>query len=372
MHVCQRPGIWRLLALLIMAGGLTACGVAPAPEAVAQSGPPGGYVYVGAPANATPTPTAFQPLPVTATPVPTLAPTRAPTQPLPTVIALATATNVPNNWVGYPAPVAYAPLAIPNPVARIQQPDNQINILLLGSDQRPYDSGFRTDTIILVTVNSELKTVSMTSFPRDLFVYIPGWTMERINAAFRFGGFEALAKTLEYNFGVRPDHYALINFKGFTTLINELGEIDVEVGETLTDHRDNKGQYTVEKGTVRMDGDTALWYVRSRYTSSDFDRARRQQEVLRAIFRKLISLDGARNAVALYDAFDELVETDIGFLDVVGLAPLAAQVNVGKISSYTIGADVVYPWVNPYNGAQVLLPNFNLTQDIMRQALNAR
>ncbi|MBI3160341.1 MAG: LCP family protein [Chloroflexi bacterium] len=361
--------VYTALAVLTLASG---CGSAPAPGAVAQAGAPNGAVVVGAPAGATFTPTAFQPLAVTATLVPTLAPTREPTSAIPTARPLATATNIPTNWVGYPGPAIYPPIAIPPPVGRFAQPDDQINILLLGSDQRPYDSGFRTDTIILVTLNAKLKTVTMTSFPRDLYVYIPGWTMERINAAFRYGGFEALALTLEYNFGVRPDHYALMNFKGFVTLIDELGEIDVEVGQTLTDHRDNKGNYTVQAGTVQMDGETALWYVRSRYTSSDFDRARRQQEVLTAIFRKIISLDGVRRAGDLYDAFDEIVQTDIGLLDVLGIAPLAAQIDPGSIQSYTIGPEYVTPWINPYNGAQVLLPNLALTTPLMREALNIR
>ncbi|TAK12468.1 MAG: hypothetical protein EPO32_08485 [Anaerolineae bacterium] len=357
------------LALLALLAG---CGQRPAPQSVAQSGPPSSVIVVGAPPNSTHTPTPFQPLPITPTLAPTERPTQAPTRELPTAVPLATATSIPTNWVGYPGPVIYPPLAIPNPVGRLPQPDNQINILLLGSDQRPYDSGFRTDTIILVTLNSELKTVTMTSFPRDLYVYIPGWTMERINAAFRYGGFETLAMTMEYNFGVRPDHYALVNFKGFITLIDELGEIDVEVGETLTDHRDNKGQYTVQAGTVRMDGETALWYVRSRYSSSDFDRGRRQQEVLLAIFKKILSLDGVRGAAALYDRFDEIVQTDIGLLDVVGIAPLAAQIDPGNIRRYSVGPDLVTPWINPYNGAQVLLPNLSLTTQMMREALNIK
>ncbi|NIR66240.1 MAG: LytR family transcriptional regulator, partial [candidate division Zixibacteria bacterium] len=72
--------------------------------------------------------------------------------------------------------------------------------------------------------------------------------------------------------------------------IDSLGGIDVEAQYTLTDHRDGYGTFTVYAGTTHMDGDTALWYVRSRKTSSDFDRARRQQEVLKAIFLRLLSL----------------------------------------------------------------------------------
>jgi LCP family protein required for cell wall assembly len=372
MRTPAASALWNVLAALAALALSAGCAGAPAPEAVAQAGAPSGVVVVAAPANATFTPTAFQPLPVTPTQEPTLAPTRKPTSPLPTARPLATATNIPTNWASYPGPAIYPPIAIPPPVGRFAQPDDQINILLLGSDQRPHDSGFRTDTIILVTLNAKLKTVTLTSFPRDLYVYIPGWTMERINAAFRYGGFEALALTLEYNFGVRPDHYALMNFKGFVTLIDELGEINVEVARSITDHRDNKGNYTVPAGTVQMDGETALWYVRSRYTSNDFDRARRQQEVLLAIFRKIISLDGVRRAGDLYDAFDEIVQTDIGLLDVLGIAPLAAQVDPENIRRYTIGPEYVTPWINPYNGAQVLLPNLAQTTPLMREALNIR
>jgi len=96
----------------------------------------------------------------------------------------------------------------PSPTEDIlEKPEGQINILLLGSDIRPDDGGFRTDVIMWVSLNPQDEYVSIISFPRDLFVTIPGWGGNRINTAFQYGGFDLLADTFETNFGIRPDYY---------------------------------------------------------------------------------------------------------------------------------------------------------------------
>ena len=82
--------------------------------------------------------------------------------------------------------------------------------------------------------------------------------------------------------------------KSFEEAIDNLGGLDVEVGKPLCDHRDNFGRYCVSESVEHMDGETSLWYVRSRYSTSDFDRGRRQQEVVKAGFRKLLSINGIR------------------------------------------------------------------------------
>ena len=255
----------------------------------------------------------------------------------------------------------------------LPQPKNQINILLMGSDQRPFDGGFRTDVLLLLTLNTDLGTASITSFPRDLYVYIPGWTMERINTAQARGGFELTSLTFEYNFGVKPDHWAMVNFDGFTNLIDSLGGIEVQVGQTLTDHRDKHGNYTVKAGPNYMDGETALWYVRSRYTSSDFDRGRRQQEVLIGIFFRLLSLNAVAKAPELFNEYKQTIQTDLTLDDIFPLLPLATQLADGdNINRYQISPSEVTPWVNPYNGAQVLLPIQSLVKQVMLQALNIK
>ena len=254
----------------------------------------------------------------------------------------------------------------------LPQPDNQINILLLGSDQRTDQVGFRTDVILLVTINTEFETVNITSFPRDLYVYIPGYTTERINTSQARGGFELTALTFEYNFGVRPDHFALINFYGFTSVIDSLNGIDVEVGKYFSDQRDGYGTYSVPQGTVHMDSETALWYVRSRYSSSDFDRGRRQQEVLKAIFYRLISLDALSKADQLFEQYKKNVITDITLEDLLPLIPMAPSVASGKnINTYAVGEANVTFWRTPTN-ASVLLPNWDEVQAIMEQALNIK
>lgn len=312
------------------------------------------------PANATTTPTPFQPIPPTPTYLPTateIPPTPVPPTPEP---------EFPN----FPGPSQYSGYSIPPPVARIPQPKGQINILLLGSDQRLGTGGFRTDTILLLTINPADNKVNLTSFPRDLYVYIPGWTMQRINTAFAHGDFEAIAMTFEYNLGVRPDHYVLINFWSFVEVVNSLGGIDVQVAQDLSEYT-GRGWFTIPAGVNHMDGDTALYYSRSRMSSNDFDRNRRQQEVLTAIIDKLISVYTISKIPELFRIYSENVTTDLKLLDVLPLVPMAAKFkNSADIQRYYVGRGQVSNWITP-GGAMVLLPNRDSVLDVMRQALNS-
>lgn len=318
-----------------------------------------------APPDATATATPFQPL----EPTPTYLPTSFPG-------VILEPSQVPVNegrsksWADYPGPTVWPDINIPSPTGIFTQPKGQVNVLLLGSDQRPNTGGFRTDTIILLTLNPAQGTANMTSFPRDLYVYIPGWTINRINTAFAFGGFEGLALTFEYNFGVRPDYFVLINFWSFENVIDNLGGLDVEVGRPLCDHRDQYGVYCVSESIEHMDGETALWYVRSRYSTNDFDRGRRQQEVVRAGFKKLLSIDGITRAPELFEIYQQSVTTDISIDIITSLLPLAARLgDNGLINHYFIGPQQVYDYVN-YSGAQVLIPIREAVLEVMRQALN--
>ena len=319
---------------------------------------------VGAPRDATATATPFQPLPPTPTYLPTQT-TIPPTEVPPTL------TPFPEEIRNFPGPSEPPDIAIPPPVGRLPQPPGQVNILLLGSDERPEVGGFRTDTILLLTINPEAGTANLTSFPRDLYVYIPGWTMQRINTAHAHGGFETTSMTFEYNLGVRPNYYVMINFASFISVIDSLGGIDVDVAVGLGDHRDDFGYYYVPQGVTHMDGATALWYVRSRYTSSDFDRTRRQQEVIQGVFDRLLQLDSVTRAPELYKIYRENVTTDLEFKDLAALLPVAARLtDTSRLHQYFIGPAEVTGWITP-TGAQVLLPNREAVLGVMRQALNS-
>ena len=273
-------------------------------------------------------------------------------------------------WGRFAAPSQDSDIELQPPAPLINQPEDQITILVMGSDLRPNTGGYRTDVMMLVVLDRTDKSVSLVSFPRDLYVYQPGYKIDRINSAQARAGWETTADTLEYNFGVRPDHYILVHFNGFKTLVDALGGIDVQVGRTITDERDGPGDFTVHAGTVHMDGDTALWYVRARGTSSDFDRTRRQQEVIQAIFYRLLSLDAITNASNLYEQYKNTVQTDLGLIDILPLLPFASTIgNSGAIERYAVGADMVTLTRNSI-GASILIPDFDKILPMMAQALN--
>jgi len=299
----------------------------------------------------TATSTPFQPLPPTNTPLPSPTP-------------LATAT---------PRPTKRPPTETPW-VSNAELPEGQRKILILGSDSRG-DGGFRTDVILLLILNPQQGTASAVSFPRDLYVNIPGVGQDRINTAMVYGGFSLLAATFEANFGVRPDSYVLTNFDGFVEIVNNLGGIDVNAAASLTDKCDLPqanwdGYCTVEPGMINMDGKTALWYVRARYTTSDFDRTRREQEVLRAIFDKLLSLDAVSRAPELYDLYRRNVEISLSLNDITSLIAMAPQLaESGRIRRYTIGPGQVWDYMVPGSGARVLLQNEPAIRSIIYEAL---
>jgi len=227
---------------------------------------------------------------------------------------------------------------------------------------------------MLVSVNTGEATVNVISFPRDLYLTIPGWTTQRINTAFPHGGFSMLADTFEYNFGVRPKFYVMTNFEEFISIINSMGGIDVEVGSFLSDSCDlpqsRAGRCTVYPGTVSMDGAMALWYVRSRHSSSDFDRGRRAQEVTYALFAKLMRGDVIAKAPEIYASYQNSAETNMSLNDIVPLLPAALQISrdSSRIHRYTVGPAHVYNYVTS-DGAMVLLPNYNAIIQLLSEAV---
>ncbi len=248
-----------------------------------------------------------------------------------------------------------------------------VNIMLLGSDVRA-TAGSHTDVIMLVSVNIMKQTVSVISFPRDLYVPIPGWTTQRLNTAKPHGGFETLADTMEENFAVRPTYYMQTDFAGFQSIIDSLGGINVYAGSTLVDRCDlpiaENGKCTVQPGLYKMDGATALWYVRSRHTSSDLDRLRREQEVLSAIFVQIMSAGANRDLPGLYARFQSSVDTNLTIQAIAPLLPTAARVfnDRNQIRHYALTVKEAKPFVTD-TGAQVLMPDYERISQILDEAI---
>jgi LCP family protein required for cell wall assembly len=258
-----------------------------------------------------------------------------------------------------------------------------INILLLGSDTFNSNNLGRTDLIVIVSINRTAGTVSMLSVPRDLYVYIPDYRVYRINAAYARGvqtnhpggGAGMLIETIRYNLGIEIDHYARVDFSRFRLIVNDLGGVDISVDCALEDWRlkspeldpnveENWEIFTLPVGVYRMDGDLALWYARSRRTTSDFDRGRRHMALLRAIYRRIQSLNLLQQIADVYPQLLEVVETDMTLNDLLSFIPITASLDPTRIASYTLRPNVeVRSWLSP-EGSNVLAPN--------REALRAR
>ena len=256
----------------------------------------------------------------------------------------------------------------------LERPAGQVNILLLGSDWRP-GQGYRTDVIMILSLIPDQNRVTLLSFPRDLYLTIPGIGNERINAAQAYGGFALTTQTIKSNFDASVDYYMMTNFAGFENIIDTLGGINVYASYELYDRCDLPQAYNkmcyIPAGWNTMNGETALWYVRSRYSSSDFDRTRRAQEVAIAITQKMMSLNAANRAGELYDLFRNSVETDIPLDLVVRLLPAAvsAAENPSSIKRYAISEDQITHYVVPETGAMVLLPDYDSIASTIKDAL---
>ena len=260
------------------------------------------------------------------------------------------------------------------PVSEAIKPEGQINILLLGSDWRA-NSGYRTDVIMLISIYTKEEKVSIVSFPRDLWVTIPGVSEQRINTAQAYGGFPLTQKTFEYNFGVSLDYYMMTNFNGFLSIIDTLGGIEINAAQNLTDRCDlsyaHGSTCSIGPGAATLDSEMALWYVRSRYTSDDFDRTRRAQEVIMGILKKVISINGVANAGEIYNTLSSSVVTDMTIGDIIPLISLTAKIinDPTSINTYAIGRSHVTSYVIPSSGANVLLPNYDAIWSVLKTAL---
>ncbi|MFN8451744.1 MAG: LCP family protein [Anaerolineae bacterium] len=279
------------------------------------------------------------------------------------------------------------PDAVSDPMPMLDTEGYDIeNFLLLGSDTtNPVNAG-RTDVMVIVSVNRSAGSVAMLSIPRDLYVYIPSYRVYRINTAYGYGehngmgGFALLAETIRYNLGLQVDHYARVDFADFRQIVDALGGIEISVDCAIQDWRlkaadldptveDNWEMFTLPVGVHEMDGDLALWYARSRRTSSDFDRGRRHQALLRALWHRITGLSLIDQLADIYPQVVETVETDIQLGDLVDLVPLALALDSSRIASYTFRQYVeTKSWLSP-EGSDVLVPQREAIRALEQQMI---
>jgi len=190
-----------------------------------------------------------------------------------------------------------------------QSKSNVENILLLGIDTRG-ESRSRTDSMILVSWNKKTNDVKMVSFMRDIYANIPGYQSYKLNTAYYLGGVQLLKDTLKNTFGVEINHYALIDFKSFESLVDIVAPNGVNV---YVDHDMSKNiGVSLKKGEQRLNGKELLGFSRFRHDNlGDFGRVDRQQKALEALKKEALSPKNYKNYPKLLGAVKGYIETDI-------------------------------------------------------------
>ena len=231
----------------------------------------------------------------------------------------------------------------------------RINILLLGYGGPGHDGPYLTDSIMLVSIQPAARQAMMISLPRDLYVKIPalprnGWMLGKLNSAYAIGidhadypnvrsewrtdtgGGDLAAQTVAQITGQPIDYWIGVDFKAFREVVNALGGIRVEVPTTLDDPYFPLGETTgmmhihFNPGWQSMDGEKALEYARSRETTSDFDRSKRQQLIMLAVRQRVFSLNAVPRMFSLLSALQDNVRTNLRPGDMRQLADLAGQI----------------------------------------------
>ena len=265
-----------------------------------------------------------------------------------------------------PLPASGAPVAAPSLVP--WNGTGRLNILLIGTDKRPSEGTWNTDTLIVASIDPTSRQVALFSLPRDTVdVPLPpiparsvfGLTYaSKINSLylqaqarpdlFPGGGHEALKDTLGYLYGIPINYYVEVDFSGFRTVVDALGgvTINVQVPVVDDDYPGDNGALRVyiQTGVQRMSGSQALIYARSRHGSTDFDRASRQQRVLLSLRQQADFATLIQRLPALVQSTSNAVKTDFPIGRLPALIDLASRIDIANVRSFVFAP--------PYYGTQ--------------------
>ncbi|PJF35331.1 MAG: hypothetical protein CUN49_11110 [Candidatus Thermofonsia Clade 1 bacterium] len=293
--------------------------------------------------------------------------------------------------------IATFPMPTTPPELLIQPWDGKerFTILLLGLDKRPYERGtaFRTDSIILVSLDPTTRSIGVLSIPRDLYVEIPRNTVvgqsygfQRINTAYFLGervqeGYGPLLamQTVQYNLGIRIHDYIVFDFEAIIAMIDAIGGVEVDVPRPIVDYAypdlysNGYDPLFIPAGRQWMNGELALKYARSRHDSSDFDRARRQQQIIAAVRERVLRYEMLPQlllqASNLWAALSGHVRTGLSLEQWIQLALYAKDIPAENIRYGVLDSRYAQPIV--WNGASVLSPNRALIGYLLLEVFGA-
>lgn len=261
----------------------------------------------------------------------------------------------------------------------IQIEPHVYNFLLIGQDRREGEGRQRSDAMILCTMNTQTRTLTMTSFMRDLYVQIPGYSDNRINACYQLGGMSLLDQCLAVNFGVQVDGNVEVDFGGFMELIDHLGGVDMELTRSEANYLNRRGNWDVDNSTAgqwslvegmnHLTGEQALAFSRIRYIGNgDFERTDRQRRVLTALLDMCRDMSIPELNDLLWTVLP-MLSTDLDNSQIIAYAlELLPMVKDLQIVTQRIPADGTFQYAN-IRDMSVLLPNLESNRELLKAAM---
>ena len=264
--------------------------------------------------------------------------------------------------------------------------DNDVkNILLIGQDMRSTSSEARerSDTMIICSINTRTNEITLTSLMRDLYVQIPGYSNNRMNAAYYFGGMELLDQVVAANFGINIDGNVVIDLEGFISAIAKVGSLDIELTEEEAEYMNsNQGlgyakdiedfkegeeveQWFLEEGVNSLNSEQILCYCRMRHVgNSDWERTERQRRVIMAAFQK-VRASGYGSMYKVANAVIPYVITDMTNSEIMSYVKTVAVEDIKQINSYRIPVEGYYS-SETINGMAVLVPDLTMNSQYLQ------
>lgn len=209
--------------------------------------------------------------------------------------------------------------------AGIISPQNKVNIMVMGVDERGDDVG-RSDTLFVMTIDTKTKEVAMLSIPRDTRIKIPGKSWDKINHAYAFGGHKLTQQAVEGLLGIKIDHHIMIDIAGFKKIIDAIGGVTIDVEKRMyyTDPYDDDGGLVIDlrPGVQHMDGRTAIQYVRYRDEEGDIGRVERQQKFLKAVMNEVATPSVLTKIPGIIKEVSSVVKSDMSASEMLSLAKI--------------------------------------------------
>lgn len=265
---------------------------------------------------------------------------------------------------------------------------DRLDILVMGirgkDDPDPTNTGiYLTDSIMIFSYDKKTGKSSLVSVPRDLYVLVDKNKKDKINAAYEAGfskknGLNNVRNLFSEVSGVYIDYVVVFDFSSFEKIIDQLGGVDVTLAKPFKEDNQWGYEFYLPAGENHLDGKTALYYVRSRYSTSDFDRSYRQQQVIMALKSKLLGLNVFNEPGKVLDILNTIrknIDTDVNIVDVATLGTIAKEINASaaNMKRYVISTDnLVYE--THENGIYILLPkgdNFDGIKKLFKDILDS-